>query len=72
MPEVVAGDAWRKSGNAAPKYSAFGHAEPLQAWTLDQVQGFGGYFPDSGGRGLGCHMTGFRVLDSIQKSNPWT
>ena len=58
----VARDGWRKIVNPAPKCSAFGHAEPLQAWALDQVQGFGAVFPDGGERGLGCHMTGFMIL----------
>ena len=40
MPGAVARDKWRKFVNAAPKYSTLGDADPLQAWALDQVQGF--------------------------------
>ena len=49
------------AGVSAPKCSAFGHAEALQAWVLDQVQGFGAFLPDNGERGLEWHITGFMV-----------
>ena len=62
MPEPVASDAWRKFVNPAPKFSVFGHVEPLQAWTLDQVQGFGPFFLDGTARPLGSVRRPYTLL----------
>ena len=41
IPWSPASDKWRAVGTVEPVCSAFGRAERIQAWALDQVQGYG-------------------------------